>query len=274
MTTWSGEIKDERMGQEDPAKASQKSKKKSILLLTGLILGIIILAFVIIFSMSRGADKRLEYQKESTSGDFIIDKRDNQRYNTVTIGNQVWMAENLKTTRFNDGTNIPLVKNNTKWNNLRTPAYCWYKNSRNTYRETYGALYNWYAVNTGELCPTGWHVPAATEWKQLTEFMGDSISWVREVAGIKLKEAGNAHWKFNDSISSTNEFGFTALPGGTRTIYGVFFGIGEEGTWWSSSEDVHSKGDARNWEMESIYNSVIEIQQYKQTGMSVRCIKD
>jgi uncharacterized protein (TIGR02145 family) len=260
MTIWSDEIKDEKKGHDDPAKASLESKKRPILLLTGLIFGIIILAFAIFFFISRGAKYRLENKKESWSGNFIIDERDNQRYKTVNIGNQVWMAENLKTTRFNDGTDIPLVKNNTKWNNLRTPAYCWYNNSRHTYKETYGALYNWYAVNTGELCPTGWHVPTATEWEQL--------------AGIKLKEAGNEHWKFNDSISSTNEYGFTALPGGTRTIYGVFFGIGAEGTWWSSTEDVHSKGDARNREMEYIYNSVIEIQQYKQTGMSIRCIKD
>jgi uncharacterized protein (TIGR02145 family) len=257
------EEKSESKVPDDSERVTRKPKKRIILLLSGVILVLVIIIVIVIRTLLLLRD-----QKESEKYRSI------DTYKTVTIGNQIWMAENLKTTLFNDGKPIPQVKGTAEWENLKTPAYCWYDNDRTTYRETYGALYNWYAVNTGKLCPTGWHVPSDAEWKTLTLFLGDSISWTKEVSGIKLKEAGNAHWAFNDSIASTNEYGFTALPGGTRTIYGVFFGIGYEGRWWSSTEDEYNKDDAKNREMRYEYGSVTEIQQYKQFGMSVRCIKD
>ncbi len=206
-------------------------------------------------------------------------------YKTVTIGDQVWMAENLKTTMFNDGTPIPMVKDNIEWESLTTPAYSWYENDRKTYGDTYGPLYNWFAVNTGKLCPAGWHVPSDAEWEALTYFVGDSVDTVewydrgvtdhesKEVAGSRLKEAGNAHWDINDSISATDEFGFGALPGGIRTIDGAFFDAGHQGSWWSATGDYDER-DAKNREMYSNTNSVTAIQQNKQMGLSVRCIKD
>ena len=97
---------------------------------------------------------------------------DGNVYHTVTIGTQVWMVENLKTTRYNDGTAIPLVTDGTAWAALTTPGYCWYNNDSATYKNTYGALYNWYAVNTGKLAPTGWHVPTDSEWTVLTTYLG------------------------------------------------------------------------------------------------------
>ena len=97
---------------------------------------------------------------------------DGNVYHTVTIGTQVWMVENLKTTKYNDGTAIPLVTDNTAWGALTTPGYCWYNNDSATYKNTYGALYNWYAVNTGKLAPTGWHVPTDSEWTVLTTYLG------------------------------------------------------------------------------------------------------
>lgn len=201
-------------------------------------------------------------------------------YKTVKIGKQVWMAENLKTTRFNDGTHIPLVKDDTKWENLTSPAYCWYGNDKDN-REDYGALYNWYTVNTGRLCPVGWHVPSDKEWSELISFLGDSLNWIDigdsliiKVAGIKLKEAGTAHWEPNDTISATDEYGFKALPGGFRSIYGASFDLGKQGSWWSSAEDGPLSKDGLNFEMYSYKNEVTDIQQYKQTGMSVRCVQD
>jgi uncharacterized protein (TIGR02145 family) len=114
---------------------------------------------------------------------------DGNYYKTIQIGSQIWMAENLKTTRYNDGSNIPLVTDNTAWSNLTTPGYCWYNNDAATYKNVYGALYNWYAVNTGKLCPSGWHVPSEYEWTLLVNYLGGVYA-----AGGKLKETGTTHW--------------------------------------------------------------------------------
>ncbi len=135
---------------------------------------------------------------------------DNNHYEAVRIGSQLWMAENLKTTRYNDGTPIPLVTDSLEWDNLVTPAYCWYRNDPVTYGETYGALYNLHVVSTGILCPSGWHVPSDAEWTVLSDYLGGE-----SVAGGKLKEAGTTHW-YTPNAGATNETGFTALPGGIR----------------------------------------------------------
>jgi hypothetical protein len=97
---------------------------------------------------------------------------DGNVYKTVTIGKQVWMAENLKTSKYNDGRAIPLVTDNTAWEALNTPAYCWYDNDESANKTKCGALYNWFAVNTNKLCPTGWHVPNDREWTNLPPLSG------------------------------------------------------------------------------------------------------
>ena len=107
---------------------------------------------------------------------------DGNEYSTVVIGEQEWMAENLKTTRFNDGTRMPLVPDELKWNRTFSPAYTWYNNDKDKYKDAYGALYNWYAVNTEKLCPQGWHVPTEAEWSELTEYLTG-----KTIAGGKLK---------------------------------------------------------------------------------------
>jgi uncharacterized protein (TIGR02145 family) len=259
------EEKPEYLSREESAKEAPRSKKKTSLLVAGIFL-LIVLFIALRAFLSWMSQKNLEKRLDESAN--------NQELKSVTIGNQVWMAENLKTTKFNDGTPIPQVKDGEEWQHLKTPAYCWYNNDRRSYQEVYGTLYNWYAVNTGKLCPVGWHVPSATEWITLIHFLGDTISWEKDVAGLKLKEAGNEHWTYNDTIFSTNQYGFTALPGGNRNVYGPFWGIGEEGCWWSSTEDDYNKGDGRNIEMYFNQNNVTDIEQYKQFGMSVRCIKD
>ena len=247
-------------------------KRKSFLG-PGIILGGVILAFIL-FMVINGINKHPSYIPTDPNKVYFVDQRDNQMYSEVKIGNQAWMGENLKATEFIDGTPIPIVRDEKKWEKLQTPALCWYKNDKRTYGDTYGPLYNWFAVNTGKLCPVGWHVPSDAEWTALTGFLGDSIVFEEEVAGMKLKEAGNSHWLYLDTILSSNESGFTALPGGYRTIYGIFWGVNEQGSWWSSDEDDYNKGDAQNREIYYNDNSFTDIQQYKQFGMSVRCVKD
>jgi uncharacterized protein (TIGR02145 family) len=190
---------------------------------------------------------------------------------TVTVGTQTWMVENLKTTRYNDGTAIPLVTKSVAWETLSTPGYCWYNNDESTYKAPYGALYNWYTVNTGKLCPTGWHVPGDSEWIVLIDFLGGPDS-----ANQKLKEAGTSHWvdpnAINPNADATNQSGFTALPGGERGFLGKYNYIGSDGYWWSSTE-----GDNDNAWSWSTHVNGIWIGTYnrpKQNGVSVRCLKD
>jgi len=188
-------------------------------------------------------------------------------YKTVTIGTQVWMAENIKTTKYNDGTAIPLVLDNREWESLTTPAYCWYDNDETANKNTYGALYNWYTVKTGKLCPTGWHVPSDAEWTTVTTYLGGE-----SVAGGKLKEAGTSHWE-TPNKGATNETGFNALPGGNRNNNGTFFSIGIYGDWWSSPEKSTTTAYSRNmcYGYGSIYWGSYFSKQY---GFSVRCLRD
>ncbi|MBN1199917.1 MAG: T9SS type A sorting domain-containing protein, partial [Bacteroidales bacterium] len=141
---------------------------------------------------------------------------DGNHYPTVTIGTQVWMASNLMTTRYTDGGLIEYPgTDNAAWQNNTTGAYAWYNNMI-TFKETYGALYNWYAVDTSILCPAGWHVPSDEEWTLLTDFLGNT-----DVAGGKMKETGLTHWT-NPNLDATNESGFTGLPGGNRNGDGSY----------------------------------------------------
>ena len=167
---------------------------------------------------------------KSDDGNNTVEDIDGNVYKTVTIGSQVWMAENLKTIKFNDGTAITLVAGNSAWEALITPGYCWYGNAEAANKDTYGALYNFHTVKTGKLCPSGWHVPTDADWTTLTTYLkGDSI------AGSKLKETGTSHWQIPNT-AATNETSFTALPAGYRNDSGVFSSIGQSGYWWTSTE--------------------------------------
>jgi uncharacterized protein (TIGR02145 family) len=192
----------------------------------------------------------------------LVSDVDGNTYTTVTIGSQVWMAENLKTTRYNDNTAIPMVTVNNTWFLMTTPGYCWYNNNV----ATYGALYNWYTVSTGKLCPTGWHVPSDAEWTTLTTYLGGE-----SVAGGKLKETGTSHWS-SPNTGATNSSGFTALPGGYRDFTGAFYYIGTIGFWWSSTEN----GTNYAWfrAMGYSYSYVYRDYYYPQNGLSVRCLRD
>ena len=195
----------------------------------------------------------------------VSDKEGNV-YSTVTIGTQEWMVENLKTTKYNDGTDIPLVTDDHEWIELTTGAYCWYNNDAATYENPYGALYNWYAVNTGKLCPTGWRVPTDAEWTELTDYLGGT-----SVAGGKLKESGTTHWN-SPNTGATNETGFTALPSGYREYHGTYNYVGYNGYWWSSQE--YSTTNAYYRFMSYSGSGIFRNYVYKRFGLSVRCLRD
>ncbi|HEX2976017.1 MAG TPA: fibrobacter succinogenes major paralogous domain-containing protein [Bacteroidales bacterium] len=191
---------------------------------------------------------------------------DGNYYSSVGIGSQIWLAENLKTTRFNDGTLIPLVTDEKKWKEMRSPAYCWLENNESN-KNIYGALYNWYAVKTNKLCPKGWHVPSAGEWDMMVAQLGGE-----KIAGEKLKEEGNEHWKGSFS-TSTNEYGFTALPGGMRFESGNFPVFSKSyGVWWTTSS--YSTYYAWNRGMYFSNGNIYRGHDNVRNGYSVRCIKD
>jgi uncharacterized protein (TIGR02145 family) len=188
---------------------------------------------------------------------------DGNNYPAVKIGTQTWMAENLKTTKLNEETEIPNISDSIQWGNMTASAYCWSRNNISN-KDTYGALYNWYTVNTGKLCPNGWHVPTYPEWDTLMTLLGgDSI------AGVSLKETGIAHW--NIASEATNESGFTALGSSGRSYDGTFGSIGISGFWWSSSE--YSLTDALSRNMMSSSNSVGNYYTSEKYGFSVRCLE-
>jgi uncharacterized protein (TIGR02145 family) len=208
-------------------------------------------------------------------------------YNTVNIGTQTWMAENLKTTKYNDGTAIPNVTDSAAWNNLSTPSYCWYNNDETTYKGTYGALYNWYVVDTASnggknVCPTGWHVPSDAEWTILTDYLtNNGYGYGGSGAEIAKSMASQWYWSIypyagtvGNNQASNNSSGFTAVPSGYRNIgtgssYDL---IGYYCYWWSSTEYFSTfawyRSDGHNWSQ--ILSSGLNYQ----CGLSVRCLKN
>lgn len=200
---------------------------------------------------------------------------DGNSYKTIKIGTQEWLAENLKTTRLNDGTAIPLVTDDYKWSQLNTPGYCWYYNDEAVFKNIYGGYYNWYAVNSGKLCPSGWHVPGEDEWKVFKLFLGMQPELIGgdTTCGNKIKETGTINW-VEGSVAATNESGFTALPGGTRFDDGPFDWEGGAAGWWSAAKFIPSASVYSHW---VIFNKdwFYKTSNFWSTwGLNVRCIKD
>ncbi len=189
-------------------------------------------------------------------------------YSVVTIGDQVWMGENLNTTSHSDGTPIPIVNDNNEWSGQTAHACCWYDNN-DAKRDIYGVLYNWYAVDYGLLCPSGWHVPTDVDWDILEAYLGGT-----DIAGGKLKETGTNHWGIPNT-GATNSSGFTGLPGGDRQHYnGWFVNIESYGSWW---EDKEYEGDLDHAWIRGLYyydNDVERYYYFKWSGRSVRCVKN
>ena len=206
-------------------------------------------------------------EDETVTFNFIpCSDKDNNNYSIVEIGSQVWMAENLKATKYNNGNDIDYPGSNVDdWNNNTSGAYAWYNNDKVTNKNIYGALYNWYAVNSENICPTGWHVPISEEWITLRDFLGGS-----GIAGEKIKETGGSHWT-PINHHSTNESGFTALPGGIRTAQN-FIELRHTGYFWSSATK-HNQTSSYGWFISSLSDALTESDsQYLNDGLSVRCI--
>ena len=201
---------------------------------------------------------------------------DGNVYQTVTIGTQVWMMENLKVTHYRNGDPIPNVTDGGAWDGLTTGAYCEYNIEVNNVA-TYGRLYNWYAVaDSRNIAPEGWHVPSDDEWKQLEMYLGmsqaeaDSTGYHCTDEGGKLKEVGTTQWA-DPNTGATNESGFSALPGGCRDRGGYFDYLGSNAYFWSS-EDGSSVAWYRSL---GCSNSQVDRYDYsKRPGFSVRCVRD
>lgn len=209
----------------------------------------IVILLLIVFSCKSDDDKGIPTVKDI----------DGNTYHAIQIGSQIWMVENLRAMRYNDGTSIPLVTDSAAWASLNGPGYTTYNNTTNIDTiTTYGRLYNGYAVNTGKLCPKGWRVPTESDWNILIDYLGGE-----SVAGGKLKELGTAQW--SEGNIADNSSGFTALPGGNRGANAKFFNMGENAYYWSQTLGfyINSGGTA-------MYSMAFS----NNFGLSVCCIKE
>jgi uncharacterized protein (TIGR02145 family) len=202
---------------------------------------------------------------------------DGNVYGTIKIGNQWWMTENLSVTHYRNGDPVPNVADNTSWSNLTTGACCNY-DSDEGYADTYGRLYNWYALgDTRNIAPEGWHVPTDDEWKQLEKYLGmshaeaEDIEWRGTDEGGKLKEAGTTHWN-PPNTGATDEASFSALPAGFRDSYGNFSGMGSYADFWCAIEA--SSIGAWFRALGFSYSEVYRLGTHKRRGFSIRCIQD
>ncbi len=207
---------------------------------------------------------------------------DGNVYITVKIGDQWWMAENLKVTRYRNGDPIPEVTSGSEWDALETGALCAYMNDHD-YIDTYGLLYNWFAADDPRgLAPAGWHVPTDDEWKQLELTLGmlpmmlDEWGYRGSEEGNKLKsigsqELGTGLWTENN-IGATNESCFSAVPAGWRIYTGAFNSVGYGASFWTASE----YGDVRAWSRSLSYrvSNILRSYGFKGRGFSIRCVMD
>ena len=219
-----------------------------------------------------------------TYGSGVTDYNSNT-YATIIIGNQEWMAENLKVTHYADGSPIPHVTVDSLWvalpdnNTDNARAYCWYNNDKATYKNLYGALYTYAAATNGDnsgnnvqgVCPTGWRLPNDADWNELVDAVGGVDS-----AGVILKAtSGWYDWEDNPS-NGTDDIGFSALPGGYRFIafsyLDPFYSEGFSGSWWSATEggDTHARHRYMDGDNAEVFNSNV----IKSSGFSVRCVRD
>jgi uncharacterized protein (TIGR02145 family) len=238
---------------------------------------IILMSFLLLLTHSCKKDPVTPAIETGTLTDI-----DGNVYQTITIGTQTWMAENLKTTKFNNGDSIPSVSIDTTWAALNTGAFCNFKPDSVSVA-IYGRLYNYFAViDQRKLCPLGWHIPSDDEWKELEIFLGMSkedvakLNWRGNDQGNKMKIAGGntSYWaKSSDmyEIYGTNESGFRGIGGACRVFNGQWGEITHTGFWWTSSLAGNEA-----WYRGLDYNKTNVFRYYgpKNYGFSVRCIKD
>lgn len=190
---------------------------------------------------------------------------DGNEYKTVVIGSQTWFAENLKTTKYANGNAIKNVTDAQQWVDCKSSAYCWYDNNKAN-KDEYGALYNWYAINAGNICPNGWHVATDADWKSLENTIGGTLN-----AAQKLRETGTAHWK-GEVDGMSNQYGFNLLAGGFRDAYGNFTWQKVDAGYWTAT----GKTPSYAWNRTAFYydNHTNRHEIQKCFGYSVRCVKN
>ncbi len=209
--------------------------------------------------------------------DTVIDY-DGNVYQSVKIGSQTWMSENLRVTHYRNGEEIANVKEATLWCSLNTGAYCNYNND-STLARIYGRLYNFYAVaDQRNLCPSNWHVPSDSEWNILEKSLDNTIDTAlrmdyKNLVGSKLKSTGNLYWK-SPNKGATNTSFFSGLPGGFRNCVEVadYRNIGYMGYWFTSTIHHYIFASDRSLSWEGL--SIIRSSSNFKYGLSVRCIKD
>jgi uncharacterized protein (TIGR02145 family) len=209
-----------------------------------------------------------------STGQTTINDIDGNDYNIVTVGLQTWIATNLVTTKFNNGSSISNVTSNSSWTALTTPAYSWYNNNI-TNKATYGALYNWYAVNAGNLCPMGWHIPTDAEFKTLEVYRGmtsgqsNATQWRGTTEGTELKDEN--FWLLGGAGS--NDGGVSVRPSGFRFSQdGGFYNVGHTGYFWTATQLNATSAYVRRFDYDK--PTVYRDGNLKTGGKSVRCIKD
>jgi uncharacterized protein (TIGR02145 family) len=213
---------------------------------------------------------------------LIVKDVEGNEYQTVEIGKQVWMAENLRTGKYNDGTSIPLVESVSEWSEHVIPAYSWYNNDINNGTQ-YGALYNWYAVESGKLAPNGWHVPTEAEIWDLKEYVvKNGLARVDEAGRYQIGKAlaSQLYWKqsaVSDTIGynpeNNNNSGFGGLPAGFRAYIGGFCNFGENAKWWTATEKKE-ESFAMYFGLWFHGTECLIEESHKSCGFSVRLLQD
>jgi len=223
---------------------------------------VLLVSILLIISCSNSNDST----GSNSEGTIItVTDYDNNVYQTITVGNRVWMAENLKVTHYQNGDPIPTIESDNIWENISTGANCEYDNNASNVA-TYGRLYNWSAViDSRGLAPIGWHVASMDEWQTLVDSLGGS-----GIAGGKLKKTGITQWN-SPNTGATNEIGFTALPGGHRNFTGRFWYVGQEAYFWTTAELDPDYAWCRKLKYDS--TTILEMIKKKPSGLSVRCVR-
>jgi uncharacterized protein (TIGR02145 family) len=223
------------------------------------------------------------YAGDPCPGTPTVTDIDGNVYNTVLIGSQCWMKENLRTTTYRNGTAIPNVPDPFYWEYSAEGAYVWFDNN-SAWKEKYGALYNWLAISdSGMLCPEGWHVPTDEEWTILTDFLGGTGSpYGSELKSCRQENSPyggscitdqHPRWNFHSyGIYGTNDYGFSGVPGGSRVFDGFFQSQGTIGSWWTSTEHLSIYGWGRSL---TYFNDEVTVTLAKlRNGFSVRCLRN
>ena len=228
---------------------------------------VFIATFLILSSLSCNKDEI----ESIIHGEDLTDI-DGNNYQSIIIGTQQWMAQNLMTTKYNDGEQIPLINTDTGWRKHRYHAYCWVDDSYNcSLNEKYGAMYNWFVIKTGKLCPTGWHVPTDDEWEELELYIYNEFN---EDYGVGTHLKAKYGWDYDNVIpSGNNYYGFSALAAGERNNdSGKFVNNHKFGRWWSSTKEdsFHSWSRSLSFHSTGMYRGYSN----QSSGFSVRCIKD